>query len=87
MSMDLVSTRREFFFRVYPENMIVVEQQCISKNFNFKSLSFINKITIIKYKISLINFTEVHSIKIFKTLLLYSNHHIFRVNSKRKFFS
>jgi len=24
---------REFFLRAYPENMIVVEQHCISKNF------------------------------------------------------
>jgi len=38
--------------------MIVVEQHCISKNL-CKSLSFINKTTI-KYKINLINFTEVH---------------------------
>jgi len=47
--------RREFFLRVYFENMIDVRQHCISKN--FKSLSFINK-TIIKDKISL-DFTKV----------------------------
>jgi len=51
-------TRREFFLRVYPENMIVVGHY-ISKNFN-ETLSFINKTTI-KYKINLINFSEVHS--------------------------
>jgi len=44
--------------------MIVVGQHCISKHF-LLNLSFINK-TIIKYKINLINFTEV--VKILKIL-------------------
>jgi len=63
--------RKEFFLRIYPENMIAVGQHYILKN--CKSLSFI-KITI-KYKISLINFT-VHG-KNLENIVLYYNYHIF----------
>jgi len=63
--------------------MIVMWQHYISKNFIFKFLSFINKITI-KYKISLINFTEVHG-KYFLNIVLYHNYYILRVNFKKKF--
>ena len=47
--------RRDFFFRIYFENMIGTTFE----EFLCKSLSFINKITIM-YKISLINFTKVY---------------------------
>jgi len=35
---DSIDIRREFFLRDYPENMIVVRQHCISKNFNVNFL-------------------------------------------------
>jgi len=62
-----------FFLRVYPENMVVIGQHCISKHF-LLNLSFTNKTTI-KYKINLINFIKV--VKIFKNIVLYHNYHIF----------
>ena len=57
-------------------------QYCISKNVNI-NLSFINKTTT-KYKINLINFTEVHD-KNFLNIVLYHNYHIFRVNLEKNF--
>jgi len=60
-----------------------VGQHCISKNFNVNL--FINKTTI-KYKISLINFTEIYGKnKIFKTLYCTTTIIFFEINFKTKF--